>query len=33
VDRIIAATTLYHGEPLVTCDEALRTVKGNEIVL
>jgi PIN domain nuclease of toxin-antitoxin system len=27
-DRIIAATALHHGGPLVTCDEALRTVKG-----
>jgi PIN domain nuclease of toxin-antitoxin system len=26
-DRIIAATTLYHGATLITCDEGLRSAK------
>jgi len=31
-DRIIAATALYHEKPLLTCDEALRAVKGLKII-
>jgi len=31
-DRIIAATALHHEKPLVTCDEALRAVKGVKII-
>jgi PIN domain nuclease of toxin-antitoxin system len=31
-DRIIAATALYHERPLVTCDEALRAVKGLKVI-
>ena len=30
-DRIIAATALYHGGSLVTCDQALRAVEGLNI--
>ena len=32
VDRIIAATALHYEKPLVTCDEALQTVKGLKII-
>ena len=31
-DRIIAATALHFGGPLVTCDQALRAVKGLKII-
>ncbi|HBB17124.1 MAG TPA: PIN domain nuclease [Syntrophus sp. (in: bacteria)] len=31
-DRIIAATALHYEKPLVTCDEALRAVKGVKII-
>ena len=31
-DRIIAATALHYGGSLVTCDQALRAVKGVKIV-
>ena len=31
-DRIIAATALHHGGPLVTCDQALQTVIGLKII-
>jgi len=31
-DRIIAATALHYEKPLVTCDEALQTVKGLKII-
>ena len=31
-DRIIAATALHYGGPLVTCDQALQAVKGLKII-
>lgn len=31
-DRIIAATALHYEKPLVTCDKALRAVKGMKII-
>jgi len=31
-DRIIAATALHYGGALVTCDQALRTVKSLKII-
>jgi PIN domain nuclease of toxin-antitoxin system len=31
-DRIIAATALHYEKPLVTCDDALRAVKGLKII-
>lgn len=31
-DRLIAATALHYERPLVTCDEALQTVKGLKII-
>jgi PIN domain nuclease of toxin-antitoxin system len=31
-DRIIAATALHYGEPLVTCDQPLSAVKGLKII-
>lgn len=31
-DRIIGATALHYGGPLVTCDQALQTVQGLKIL-
>ncbi|MEW6335024.1 MAG: type II toxin-antitoxin system VapC family toxin [Thermodesulfobacteriota bacterium] len=31
-NHIIAATALHHEKPLVTCDDALRAVKGLKII-